>query len=52
VKWQQVKTERRVRGEGEREREREQRINGMREGALVRIGNGVGWKWQLAKKKT
>jgi hypothetical protein len=50
VKWQQVKMEWRVRGEGERERE--QQINGVREGALLRIGNGVGWKWPLAKKDT
>jgi hypothetical protein len=36
----------------EGERVREQRINGVRDGALVRNGNGVGWKWPLVKKDT
>jgi hypothetical protein len=34
----------------EREREREQQIKGVREGALVRNENGMGWKWPLGKK--
>ncbi len=33
------------------EREREQQINGVREGALVRNGNVVDWKWPLVKKE-
>jgi hypothetical protein len=33
-------------------REREQQINGVRDGALDRNGNDVGWKWQLVKKDT
>ncbi len=33
--------------EKEGEREREQWINRVREGALVRNGNGVRWKWPL-----
>ncbi len=37
---------------GEREREREQQINGVRDRALVRNGNGMGWKWPLVKKDT
>ncbi len=44
-----VESERRRR---ERKIVREQQINGVREGALLRIGNGVGWKWRLAKKDT
>ncbi len=40
-KVQQVKTWWGVRGE----REREQHFNGVRGVALVRNGNGVGWKW-------
>ena len=35
-----------------RGREREQQINRMRDGALDRNGNGVGWKWLLVKKDT
>ncbi len=38
--------------EREREREREQQINGVRDGALNRHGNGVGWKCPLVKKDT
>jgi hypothetical protein len=29
-----------------REREREQWIYGVRDGALDRNGNGMGWKWK------
>jgi hypothetical protein len=43
VKLQQVKPEWGVSGEGERKKEREQRINGVRDGALDRNGNGVGY---------
>ncbi len=35
--------------ETEREREREQWINGVRDRALYRNGNGVGQKWLLVK---
>jgi hypothetical protein len=35
-----------------REREREQQINGVRDGAFDRNGNGVSWKWPLVKKDT
>ncbi len=54
IKFQQVKTERGVNGEGdgEREREREQRINRVRDGALDRFGNSMGWKWPLLQKVT
>ncbi len=38
--------------EREGEREREQQINGVRDGALDRNGNDIGWKWQLVKKDT
>jgi hypothetical protein len=38
--------------EREEEREREQGINGERDGALGRDGNGVGKKWQLVKMDT
>ncbi len=34
------------------EREREEQINGVRDGALVRCGNGVGQKWPLVKIDT
>jgi hypothetical protein len=34
------------------EREREQQINRVRDRALDRNGNGVGWKWLLVKKDT
>ncbi len=52
MKMQQVKTEWGISREGEREREREQQINGMRDGAEDRNGNGVGWKWPFVKKDT
>ncbi len=35
--------------EREREREREERINRVRDGALERFRNGVGWKRPLGK---
>jgi hypothetical protein len=35
-----------------RERERERQINGARDGALERNGNGVGQKWPLGKLDT
>ncbi len=35
-------------GEGDRE----QQINGVREGAMVQDGNGVGQKWPLVKLNT
>jgi hypothetical protein len=35
-------------GEGDKE----QQINGVREGALVQDGNGVGQKWPLVKLNT
>jgi hypothetical protein len=35
--------------EREGEREREQQINGVRDGALDRDGNGVHQKWLLVK---
>jgi hypothetical protein len=35
-----------------RGREREEQINGVRDGALDRNGNGMGWKWSLVKKDT
>ncbi len=47
---QQVKTECRVSREGGRERE--WLINRVRDDALDRNGNGVGWKWPLVKKDT
>jgi hypothetical protein len=48
VEVQQVNKWWGVRGE----REREQQINGVREGALGRNGNVVGWKWLLVEKDT
>jgi hypothetical protein len=36
----------------EREREREKQINGGRDGALDRIGSGMGQKWTLDKLNT
>jgi hypothetical protein len=36
----------------ERERGREEQISGVREGALLRNGNGMGWKWPFVKKDT
>ncbi len=38
--------------ERKREREREQQINGGRDGALDRIGSGMGQKWPLDKLNT
>ncbi len=38
--------------EREGEREREQQINGVRDGALDRNGNGMGWKWPIVKRDT
>ncbi len=39
-----------VRGQGERELEKESsRLNGVRDGALVRNVNGVGQIWPLVK---
>jgi len=38
--------------EREREREREKQINGGRDGALDRIGSGMGQKWTLDKLNT
>ena len=38
--------------EAEREREREQQINGVRDRALGRNGNGKGQKWLLVKLDT
>jgi hypothetical protein len=35
-----------------REREREQWINGVRDVALDRNGNSIGWKWPLVKRDT
>ncbi len=40
IEWEQVKTKWGVNGE----REREEQINGVRDGALDRNRNGVGWK--------
>ncbi len=38
--------------ERERERERDQQVNGVRDRALDRNGNGVGQKWPLVKMDT
>ncbi len=63
IKWGQVKiewgvsrrgrkrdreTERQRDRETERQRDREKQINKVRDGALKRLGNGVGWKWHLS----
>jgi len=47
-RWKQSGEKAKKEGEGERE----QQISRVKEGALQRSGNGVGWKWSLAKEDT
>ncbi len=37
---------------GEGKKDREQQISGVRDRALVRDRNGIGWKWPSLKKGT